>query len=259
MKKQTNYKKKSSSRNATMLLDTQTPFAVREAFNQLRTNLMYTIPEQDRCPIFAITSANEGEGKSNVIANIALSFTQISKKVLLIDADMRCPSQFRIFDMERQSAGLSELISGIQTDVIHKDVKPGLDLILSGRTPPNPSELIAGPRFADYLTEWSKEYDVIFVDLPPVGIVTDAMAISKSVSGYLFTIRSERESSKKIRMAIDSMEQVGAKIVGVILNDYNLRGNKRYQSKTRYNQTVSRYAVSANEAMKQENDKDASQ
>lgn len=233
----------------TRLLDEETPFAVREAFNQLRTNLMYTVTEQDHAPIFAITSADEGEGKSNVIANLALSFAQLEKKVLLVDGDMRCPSQFKLFKLDRRTSGLSELISGIETNVILKDIRPRVDLILSGRIPPNPSELITSPRFVEILEKWSLEYDVIFIDLPPVGIVADAMAICKQISGYIFTIRSGKDSSKMLQRALFSMEHVGAKIAGIVLNDYNIRGSGRYQSKTRYNQMSSRYETSANEVM----------
>ena len=233
----------------TRLLDEDTPFAVREAFNQLRTNLMYTITEQDQAPVFAVTSADEGEGKSNVIANLALSFAQLGKKVLLIDGDMRCPSQYKLFQLDRRVQGLSELISGIEANVVLKDTRPGLDVILSGRIPPNPSELITSPRFAELIATWRKEYDLVFIDLPPIGIVTDAVAICKYISGYIFTIRSGKDSSKMLQHALFSMEHVGAKIVGIVLNDYNLRGSGKYQSKTRYNQISSRYETSANEAM----------
>ena len=243
--------KKNNAYLNTRLLDEDTPFAVREAFNQLRTNLMYTVTDQNRSPIFAITSADEGEGKSNVIANLAISFTQLGKKVLLIDGDLRCPSQYKLFALDRRATGLSELISGIETDVIMKDIRPGLDLILSGRIPPNPSELITSARFAELLHAWTEEYDMIFVDLPPVGIVTDAVAICKQITGYIFTIRSGKDSSKTLQHALFSMEHVGAKIAGIVLNDFNLRGTSRYHSKSRYNQINSRYENSANEVMQQ--------
>ncbi|MBR2354746.1 MAG: CpsD/CapB family tyrosine-protein kinase [Clostridia bacterium] len=242
----------------TRLLDENTPFAVREAFNQLRTNLMYTVTEQDCAPIFAVTSADEGEGKSNTIANLALSFAQISKKVLLIDGDLRCPTQYRIFSLDRNHVGLSELITGIETDVIQKDVQPGLDIILSGRIPPNPSELITSPQFVTRLAELRSQYDIIFIDFPPIGIVADAVAVCKNISGYIFTIRSGKDSSKKIESAVDAMEQVGAKIVGIVLNDYGLKGGGKYNYATsRYGQVNSRYEHSATEARKQAQSEEA--
>ncbi len=243
----------------TRLLDEDTPFAVREAFNQLRTNLMYTVTEQEHAPVFAVTSADEGEGKSNIIANLALSFAQLQKKVLLVDGDMRCPSQYKLFNVDRRVTGLSELISGIEADVVTKNIRPNLDLILSGRIPPNPSELITSPRFVELIHEWSKKYDIVFIDLPPIGIVTDAVAICKEISGYIFAVRSGKDSSKLLQHALFSMEHVGAKIAGIVLNDYNMHGSGRYQSKTRYSQISSRYETSANEAMQKAKSEESKQ
>ncbi|MBQ9085944.1 MAG: hypothetical protein IJY47_02020 [Clostridia bacterium] len=130
---------------APRLLDDTSPFAVRESFNLLRTNLMYTITENDTCPIYGITSVTESSGKSTVITNLALSFTQIGKKVLLVDGDMRCPVVHKFFDLDDKRAGLSELIPGIEKDVILRDIRPGLDLITSGRIPPTPLSCSPAP------------------------------------------------------------------------------------------------------------------
>ncbi len=218
-------KKKLLALTYAKLLDKTTPFAVREAFNQLRTNLLYTVTETDTCPIFAITSVTEASGKSTVISNLALSFAQMGKKVLLVDGDMRCPMIYRFFDMNQKQAGLSELISGISSDVIHKDVRPGLDLITSGRIPPNPSELLTSQRLKELLADWKTQYDFIFFDFPPIGVVADALTICQSVNGYLFDVRSGYNRAKDVLAIMDDMEQVGAKIVGVVLNDYNIKGS----------------------------------
>ena len=223
------------------LLDESTPFAIRESFNLLRTNLMYTINEEmGSCPVFAITSTGENTGKSTLIANLALSFTSISKRVLLIDGDMRCPALYRFFKLNPREKGLSELISGMESDVTLHDIRPGLDLITSGRIPPNPSELITSARFAEALEAWKKEYDIIFIDFPPVGIVADSISVCKSVNGYIFAVRSGKSNAKAVNAAIDSMEQIGAKIVGVVLNDFSLKGTGYGYDKSRY----SRYAMS---------------
>lgn len=244
--------------NTPRVLDKNAPFAIRESFNMLRTNLMYTITEnQEGCPIYAITSTSENAGKSTVIANLALSFTHLSKKVLLIDGDMRCPALFRFFDLDARHTGLSELISGIEKDVIVKDIRPGLDLITSGRIPPNPSELITSPRFVELLEQWKKEYDIIFIDFPPVGIVADSITISKNITGYIFTVRAGKSSAKAVNSAIDSMDQIGAKIAGVVLNDYNIKGNKQYRyNRSRYfKTTLSKYETSAIEQSANSNQK----
>lgn len=217
--------KKTNAISIPKILNPEAPFAIREAFNQLRTNLMYTIAESDDgAPVFAVTSSSEDTGKSTVIANLAISFTHLEQKVLLIDADMRCPVLHDYFGFDDKHQGLSELISGIAQDVIAHDVIKGLDLITSGRIPPNPSELLTSPRFAAFLNKWKKEYDIIFIDFPPIGIVTDSVASFKSITGYIFTVRSGKSTAKMINTSIEAMERLGAKIVGVVLNDYDIKG-----------------------------------
>jgi capsular exopolysaccharide synthesis family protein len=225
-----------------VLLDTS-PFAVREAFNHLRTNLMYT-PKDDEegCPVYAITSSGEATGKSTVIANLAIAYTKINKKVLVIDADMRCPVQHLIFEIENDKVGLSEILSSIVYDpheAVRKTAFEGLDLIASGAIPPNPSELLLGKKFAALIEKFRYSYDVIFVDFPPIDIVTDAVATFDKITGYIFVVRSGRSDSKKVRAAMDTMERLGAKITGVVLNDANLKG-----SRSSYNYKYRRYGYS---------------
>lgn len=215
--------KKSISSKQAILLGNDTPFAIRESFNQLRTNLMYTFPEQESCPAFGITSVSEDSGKSTVIANLAVSFAQIGKRVLLVDGDMRCPTLFRFFGIDARHAGLSELISGIESDVTILDAAPKLDLICAGRIPPNPSELLVSQRLKELLAEWKCRYDIIFFDFPPVGLITDALSLCQELNGYLFGIGSGHNRAKDVNDCIEAMEQVGAKIVGVVLNDYNIK------------------------------------
>ena len=217
------------------VLDSKTPFAVSEAFNQLRTNLMYATPADVACPIYAITSVKEASGKSTIIANLAISFSQIGKRVLLVDGDMRCPSIYDFFGFEKRQAGLSELISGIETDVVKKDARPNLDVITSGRIPPNPSELLSAPKLRELLSEWKQTYDVIFFDFPPMGVVSDAVILSDEITGYVFAVLSGRDHAKNVLATIDAMEQVGAKILGTVLNDYDLKASGYYSYRYKYN------------------------
>lgn len=243
-------KKKLNEMTEAPTLTSDVPFAIREAFNQLRTNLMYTITDDSSdAPVFAITSSAENTGKSMIITNLAISFSQLDKKVLLIDADLRCPVIHDYFGYDDKQQGLSDYISGFATDVVIHDVRKNLDLVTSGRIPPNPSELLASPRFSACLDGWKKEYDIIFIDFPPIGIVTDSVANFKAITGYIFTIRSGRSTAKKINASIESMERLGAKIVGVVLNDYDIKGSGYYRHNHKYSKyerkRASKYAKSA--------------
>ncbi len=242
-------KKKLNETLETPTLTSDVPFAIREAFNQLRTNLMYTITDDsDDAPVFAITSSSEGTGKSMIITNLAISFSQLDKKVLLIDADMRCPVIHDYFGFDDKQPGLSDFISGFSSNVIIPEVKKNLDLITSGRIPPNPSELLTSPRFSACLNAWKKEYDIIFIDFPPIGIVTDSVANIKSITGYIFTIRSGKSTAKKINSSIESMERLGAKIVGVVLNDYDIKGTGYYHHSHKYSKYEGKYSRSSKSA-----------
>ena len=233
MRKEQNMKKNSivTALNP-RVLDETVPFAIRESFNLLRTNLMYTISDDESgAPVFAITSDHQGAGKSTVITNLAISFTQIGHRVLLVDADLRRPTIHTYFGINEKSKGLSELMSGIETDVVNADVIPGLDVITSGRIPPNPSELITSTKFANFIADAKTKYDVVFIDFPPIGIVSDAVANCKSISGYIFTVRSGKSSAKSVNESLSSMEKVGAKIAGVVLNDCNIKGSSYIKRK----------------------------
>ncbi len=214
------------------VLDDNSPFAIREAFNLIRTNLMYTKKDdQNGNPVYAVTSAGEATGKSTVIANLALSYSKTNKKVLIIDADMRCPVQNFIFELDNDHAGLSELLSSIvetPNEVIRKTKFENIDIITSGAIPPNPSELLVGSRFTDILKELRHDYDIVFVDFPPTGIVTDAITTFESITGYIFVVRSNYSDAKKISAVVDTMERVGAKILGIVLNDVNIKVKKSY-------------------------------
>lgn len=243
------------------VLDAKTPFAVSEAFNQLRTNLMYATPADVKCPIYAITSVKEASGKSTIIANLAISFSQIGKRVLLVDGDMRCPSIYDFFGFGKRQAGLSELISGIETDVIKKDARPNLDVITSGRIPPNPSELLSAPKLRELIAEWRQTYDVIFFDFPPMGVVSDSVILSDEITGYVFAIMSGRDHAKNVLATIDAMEQVGAKILGTVLNDYDLKASGYYSYRYKYNykyrsKYASAYAKQAAELQNSEGPKE---
>ena len=219
------------------LLNDSTPFAIKESFNALRTNLLYSSSDGTKCPVYAITSSDESVGKSTTVANLSITFAQIPKKVLLIDADMRCPVQEQIFGLDKHAAGLSELLSGIESDcfsVIRPSHVPNLDVLTSGRIPPNPSELIMSPAFEELLKRCQEKYDAILIDCPPLGIVADAIALRNMVTGYILLIRSGRSDTRRVNKTIERIEHSGAKIMGVVLNAVNTKGASSSYYKSHY-------------------------
>ncbi len=216
------------------LLGGETPFSVAEAFRTLRTNLTYVAIKDHECPVFAVTSGFAGAGKSLIIANAALSFAQLDKKVLLIDGDMRCPAQHKIFSLPKEHRGLSEVLAGIEEkpfeNAIAKNVRTGLDVMPCGHVPPNPAELLASDGMATLLKEARKKYDYIFLDLPPVLETTDASVVTQSISAYILVVRAGYSQIGAVKQVVDDMAHVQANVAGFVLNDVNAKGVFGYYS-----------------------------
>lgn len=225
-------KKLSTARKKVRLIAESTPFAIRESFNQLRTNIMYSPHDSEGAPVYAITSAAQGVGKSTISANVALSFSQAGQKVLLIDADMRCPTQYKFFGYEKKQPGFSELLSGIVKEPASaiSAYSDNLHIITSGCIPPNPSALLMSNKLSTLVEQWKKEYDIIFIDLPPVAIVSDPIVIASLVDGYILVARANISNAKHVNSAISSLKNVGAKITGLVVNGTSYKGseNKKY-------------------------------
>ncbi|MBR0303966.1 MAG: CpsD/CapB family tyrosine-protein kinase, partial [Clostridia bacterium] len=211
------------------LLTSRSPFAVNEAFRTLRTNLFYT-SKGEKCPVYGITSCFANSGKSLLISNMAISFAQLKKRVLLLDCDLRNSVIHKIFGLER-GLGISELLAGSDNAIdraIQKTKYENLRVITSGGTPPNPTELLASSRMEKLINILKNHFDAIFIDLPPIGLVTDAVVINDLVTGFVVAVRSGFDDRNDLRETIAVMEQTNVKIVGFILNDINLKVVGKY-------------------------------
>ena len=171
--------------NRKRLLNNDTPFAIREAYVKLRTGLMFCMTADGRtCKTFAVTSANPSEGKSLTAANIAISYAMLGKKTLLIDADLRKPTQKRLWKLDMPT-GICDFIADISKLELAKVKELPLWIVGAGTIPPNPSELLASDRMKTFVAEISKRYDYVIIDTPPINTVADAQIISAFVDGVL--------------------------------------------------------------------------
>lgn len=232
-------KKKTSVHSAVnyqgKLLCADTPFAVTESFKTLRTNLMYT-SGGEKCPVYGVTSCFQSSGKSLISANLAIAFSMMEKKVLLIDSDMRKPVQHRCFSLQNEK-GLSEWLSGMSSfeEVVqHLPGYPGLDVITAGHIPPNPQELLAGHTAQTVIGALKQYYDVIVLDLPPAGVVSDAVTVSSIVTGYLFVVRSGEDDAESLKRVVDSMQHMNCRILGTVLNGIDLKNGEYSKNHGRY-------------------------
>ena len=189
-----------------------------------------------RSKTIVVSSAAPHEGKSTTAANIALAFAQISKRVLLIDADMRKPVMHRTFTADN-STGLSTLIISLSTmeDSIRRHVMGDLDLLPSGPLPPNPSELLSSAQFQNMLERLSEKYDYIIIDTPPMNVVSDAMSM-QGVGGILLVVRYAQATYEDLAETMKKIDLSGANMLGFVINDVERHpaGYYRYNRYGRY-------------------------
>lgn len=190
---------------------------VSEAYRAIRTNLQFAgAGKQLKTLVF--TSAIPGEGKSTTVANLAIAMGQDDKRILLIDCDMRKPVVHRRFGLLNR--GLSNCFAEDLPlkEVIQADVFPNLDVVTSGPVPPNPAELLGSKKMKALLQEAAEAYDYVFLDMPPVLAVTDAVLMSSQVDGTVLVLGSGDISPDEGKQAQSVLEKVHANILGVILD-----------------------------------------
>jgi succinoglycan biosynthesis transport protein ExoP len=194
-----------------------------EAFRTLRTNLQFLNPDQHP-QVIVFTSALPGEGKSTSAINLALSLAQAGSKTILIEADLRRPKIPVYLEMSTMALGLSELISGrkitLQTlkPLLHSEERTGLSVLLSGKVPPNPSELLGSQRFDELIALLRKHYEYIIIDCPPVLPVTDAAVVAAKADGAVLVLHAGVTKKPHYVGSRDAIAAVGSNLLGVILN-----------------------------------------
>lgn len=209
------------------LLDENIPFSALEAYKKLRTNLIFS-SGGNKTPIFAITSYASKAGKSITSANIAMSFSMIGKKVLLIDADMRLPSIHKIFKYKAPEKGLSTLLAtadDIDGYILTCPKYENLYILDAGTIPPNPSELLSLSSVEKFFAQASEKFDIVIVDMPPVGVVTDAVLIAPYITGYIVLAQSGFTKKGELQDVISTLEKNGGKISGIVLNGISMKSH----------------------------------
>lgn len=235
-------------------------FAATEAYNLLRTKLQFSFASDEGCRVIGISSALSGEGKSLSAVNLAYSMSQLDKKVLLVDCDMRRPSLQAKLPISK-TPGLSNYLSGLCSfDELFqncgiKGEEEAFHVVSAGRNPPNPIELLSSARMSKLLNKLRSVYDYVILDLPPVGEVSDALAVAKETDGMLLVVRQDYCNRVVLNDTIRQFEFMDARILGVVCNcatksggSYNKKYYKKYQTKETSNRYPGRYAQAARAA-----------
>jgi capsular exopolysaccharide synthesis family protein len=229
-----------------VLASSHVPHDFGEAFRSLRTSLMSRFPA-DGTKTLLITSAQPLEGKTTTACNIAMALAYGGARVLLIDGDMRRPGLHRPLQLTNER-GLSQVLIGQARvrDVIQRTVDPNLLAITAGRTPPNPSELLASERMKTLLSNLSHgPFDWIVIDTPPVLAVTDAVILAPLVSGVTFVVGAEMTRRRLAERALDTIMSAHPRFAAVVLNKVDFARNKYYYSRYYGHQYKNYYAEAA--------------
>jgi capsular exopolysaccharide synthesis family protein len=180
-----------------------------EVFRSLRTNVQFMMKENEKIILF--TSGTSGEGKTFLAANLAVSFALLGKKVILVGCDIRKPALGRLFGRSNQKQGLTNLLRAAQItpedlhdEIFKSGVNPGLDLLLSGPIPPNPTELLSRGTLKTVLDLLCQEYDYVILDTAPVGLVTDTLALARYANVCCFVCRADYTPKANVAM-LDSL------------------------------------------------------
>lgn len=216
-------------------------FTATEQYKILRANLSFTIPENVKCPIIGVTSSIRGEGKSTTAVNLSYVLAENGKKVLLIDGDLRIPSIAKKMGIE-STPGLTNLLMRFESRQLvsfQSSILENWYIIPAGNIPPNPSELLGSAKMEKLLEILSEEFDYIIIDLPPVNIVSDALAISRYITGMILVVREEYTEKKEFEACSRQLELSNVKVLGCVMNGAKTGSGsygkyRRYYKKYKY-------------------------
>ena len=201
-------------------LDQKSPIA--EAFRTVRTNISFSDVDNEIQTIL-FTSTKQNEGKSTVISNVAYSFSKLENcKVLLMDLDLRNPTVHKMFGVSNTYGLMDNLKHNRSLEkCIHK-IEENIHVLPTGVIPPNPTEILSSKKMAKFLKDVKSQYDYIFIDAPPVGVVSDATIISSNVDGVMYVVGAKETDLSHAQVAIDNLKKADANIIGSVLNKYEM-------------------------------------
>lgn len=201
-------------------------FTATEQYKLIRANLDFTLPEGERCPVIGVTSAMRGEGKSTTSVNLSYVLAERGSKVLLLDGDLRIPSVAKKMDIP-SSPGLTDMLmkkNTVPLENYQTSLLSNWYIMPSGDIPPNPSELLGSKRMEATLNSLREHFDYIVVDLPPVNLVSDAVAVSAYLSGIIVVVREDYTEKKELEHCFRQLKLSNVKVLGCVMNETKTGG-----------------------------------
>lgn len=196
--------------------------ALAEAYRTVRTNISFADIDNNLKTIM-FTSTKQGEGKSTTISHLAHTFSKLENtKVLVLDLDLRNPTIHKMFGRTNTYGLMDHLKNGRDLDKCIIKIGENLHILTPGIIPPNPTEILSSKKVEEFVKSVREEYDYVFIDAPPVGIVSDGIIISKYADGVMFVVEADGVDINHANDVIDNMKKSEINIIGAILNKYDL-------------------------------------
>lgn len=200
---------------------------IAEAYRKIATNIEFSNIDNEIKTIM-ITSAKQDEGKTTTICNLVMVMTELKKKILLIDLDLRKPAVHKTFKISNKQGLTDILINKDDYKSYLHNVYQGLDILTTGMIPANPTEIINSKALKELIKEMSKSYDYIFIDAPPVMFVSDPITISTYTDAVILAIEHGKTEKELAKKAVESLKQVNANIIGAVLNNIPVSKQSNY-------------------------------
>lgn len=206
--------------------------AREEAFRRLRTNI-FTHDNKVPLQTLMVTSAAQGEGKSTIVANLALAIAQSKRKVVVVDSDLRLPTLHTVFNLPNE-IGLSSVLKqgAILDEAIQSSSFPRIHVLTSGPLPSNPAELLGSPQMTAVLWELTQRFDVVLLDTPALLPVADAAVLAPAVNGVVLVVSRAQARKEDVQAACQQLADVKARVVGLVMNRAPHNGSDRYYTKS---------------------------
>jgi tyrosine-protein kinase Etk/Wzc len=211
--------------------------AISESIRTVRTNIDYFL-QGKRNKVILLTSTMSGEGKSFNALNLALSFSLLNRRTILLDFDLRKPNSYQSDVVPEKELGLSSFLSGdatIEEIIVHSTI-PSFDFIAAGPTPANPAELISSEKTEALIKQLQAEYDYVIIDTPPIGLVTEAFLMMQHADLKIFVVREKVTPKKQLANIMAEMENKKIENIYWLLNDVDMRDTYYGQSNSYYTQ-----------------------
>ncbi len=235
--------KTEETRGRDMLIYESQKSYIAEAYRSLKISLQFAATDQGK-NVFVVTSPGVGEGKSLTTANMGLVFAKSGVNTIVVDSDLRRSTLNRYFEISRKPGLTEHLLEGVELESIKRDTGfNNLTIITGGSSPPNPAELVSSRVMTDFVNFMRSEYDIVFIDSPPLLVCTDPISLGENSDGIIILIKMEYTNLKTLEYAINTIRKIGIEIMGVVMNHISYRYGTAYYYFYRYYRPYTYYST----------------